>query len=80
MQSCFGLFVRICGILLLCHTKLDFISSAFGIVHSTCEYNLLCDLQTLLLLSSEADSDHCNRSICYGQIFPEIYFYRVYLF
>jgi hypothetical protein len=27
-----------------------------------------------------ADSDRCNRSICYGQIFPEIYFSRVYLF
>ena len=52
MQSCFGLLVRICGILLLCHTvKLDFISSAFGFVRSTCEYNLLRDLQTLLLLS-----------------------------
>ena len=50
MQSCFGLFVRICGILLLCHTKLDFISSAFGIVRYTCEFNLLRDLQSLLLL------------------------------
>jgi hypothetical protein len=51
VQSCFGLFVLICGILLLCHTKLDFISSVlFGIVRSTCEFNLLRDLQTLLLL------------------------------
>jgi hypothetical protein len=50
VQSCFGLFVRICGILLLCHTKLDFISSAFGIVRYTCEFNLLRDLQSLLLL------------------------------
>jgi hypothetical protein len=48
---------------------------------AVCAINLVHDVGLFFgKWSAGADSDRCNRSICYGQIFPEIYFSRLYLF